>query len=247
MNRYFFIVGAQRSGTTYLYSMLDMHPEICMAKPLKPEPKYFLNNTFNENDYQSRYFKHADYETKIFGEKSTSYYENESVAKKISNSIPSSKIIFILANPIDRAISNYKFSYDNGLEKRDIIEVFCNRPYKEQHSFSTSVNPYNYLERGIYYKYLDYYYKYFDRKDIYIIIKENFTGNLKAIQSLYGFLGVNSQFTPKDLNRIINSSKQSIDSEKIAKVKDRLKDYYKEYNRILKDKYHLDIDIWQTD
>lgn len=246
MNRYFFIVGAQRSGTTYLYSMLDVHPEVCMAKPLKPEPKYFLNKTFNEKEYQDKYFKHAGSETKIFGEKSTSYYENESVAQKISKSLPSSKIVFILANPIDRAISNYKFSYDNGLEKRDIEEVFCNRPYKEQQNFSTSVNPYNYLERGVYYKYLDFYYKYFDKNSIYIIIKENFTGNLDAVQKLYSFLGVDEHFTPRDLNRIINSSKQNIDSEKIAKVKEKLKDYYKDYNQILKDKYRLDISSWQS-
>ena len=246
MNRYFFIVGAQRSGTTYLYSMLDGHPEICMAKPLKPEPKYFLNHPFNEKEYLDKYFRHADSKTKIFGEKSTSYYENESVAKKIYDSLPSSKIVFILANPIDRAISNYRFSYDNGLEKRDIEEVFCNRPYKEHQSFNTSVNPYNYLERGIYFKYLDYYYKYFDKNSIYIIIKEEFTGNLDAVQKLYSFLGVDERFTPRDLNRVINSSKQNIDSEKIAKVKEKLKDYYKNYNQILKDKYHLDISSWQS-
>src|SRR5699024_6997393 len=40
----FFIVGAQRSGTTWLYKMLDQHPEVAMAKPMRPEPKYFLRD-----------------------------------------------------------------------------------------------------------------------------------------------------------------------------------------------------------
>ena len=42
MTRHFFIAGAQRSGTTYLYRLLDEHPEIEMAKPERPEPKFFL-------------------------------------------------------------------------------------------------------------------------------------------------------------------------------------------------------------
>ena len=44
MTEHFFIIGAQRSGTTYLYHLLDEHPEICMARPLRPEPKFFLKN-----------------------------------------------------------------------------------------------------------------------------------------------------------------------------------------------------------
>ena len=34
-----FIVGAQRSGTTYLLDNLNQHPEICITSKIKPEPK----------------------------------------------------------------------------------------------------------------------------------------------------------------------------------------------------------------
>jgi hypothetical protein len=40
---HFVIPGAQRSGTTLLWRLLDQHPEIQMARPLRPEPKYFLD------------------------------------------------------------------------------------------------------------------------------------------------------------------------------------------------------------
>jgi hypothetical protein len=112
----FFIVGAQRSGTTYLYNILDEHPEICMAQPVKPEPKYFLNKKLldiNIDEYYKMYY-YENKKIKIYGEKSTSYYENEEVAKSIALTFPLTKIIFILANPVDRAISNYKFSVQNG-------------------------------------------------------------------------------------------------------------------------------------
>ena len=38
-----FIVGAQRSGSTYLYNLLDGHPEVSMIRPARPEPKFFLS------------------------------------------------------------------------------------------------------------------------------------------------------------------------------------------------------------
>ena len=38
----FIIGGAPRSGTTWLTAALDRHPDIWVAKPLRPEPKFFL-------------------------------------------------------------------------------------------------------------------------------------------------------------------------------------------------------------
>ena len=38
----FIIGGAPRSGTTWLYWLLDRHPAVHMARPLAPEPKFFL-------------------------------------------------------------------------------------------------------------------------------------------------------------------------------------------------------------
>jgi len=40
----FIIGGAPRAGTTWLYELLDRHPDVYMAKPLKPEPKFFLRD-----------------------------------------------------------------------------------------------------------------------------------------------------------------------------------------------------------
>ena len=76
-NEHFFIVGAQRSGTTFLYNMLDKCDTICMAKPVFPEPKYLLNRKYNCLNYKSyldTHFKHQKNE-KILGEKGTSYIE----------------------------------------------------------------------------------------------------------------------------------------------------------------------------
>ena len=108
---YFFIVGAQRSGTTYLYHMLDQCRQVSMAKPVKPEPKFFLDEIeqFDLNEYRNSYHSGCDSDVIAYGEKSTSYYESPIVANRIFRNIPEAKIIFVLRNPIQRAISNYFF------------------------------------------------------------------------------------------------------------------------------------------
>jgi hypothetical protein len=55
----FFIVGAQRSGTTYLWHALNHHPEICMASPVRPEPKFFMQEELwkkGKDYYERAYF-----------------------------------------------------------------------------------------------------------------------------------------------------------------------------------------------
>lgn len=242
----FFIVGAQRSGTTYLYTILDEHPEICMAKPVKPEPKYFLTNKYNEIEYYNNFYTHKTNTTKIFGEKSTSYYENKQIAQKIATAMPLAKIVFILADPVDRAISNYKFSFENGLETRSIEDVFINNVPIDTSAYSTSVNPFNYKQRGIYHKYLEYYYDYFPKENIKIIVKEDLIANLSVVQDLYNFLDVYNGHIPESLNSKINPSKSNINSHSLSLVQDKLANFYREYNQILKDKYMIDTSLWRA-
>ena len=43
-SRHLLVIGAQRSGTTYLHSMLEAHPDVAMAQPPRPEPKVFCSD-----------------------------------------------------------------------------------------------------------------------------------------------------------------------------------------------------------
>ena len=236
-------MGAQRSGTTYLYTILDEHPEICMAKPIKPEPKYFLQSEFDKIGYYDFYYKEASNVTKIYGEKSTSYYENEATARKISKYMPQAKIIFMLANPVNRAISNYKFSLENGLETRSIEDVFLNNTPINSPKKSTSTNPFDYRQRGVYYEFIDYYLKYFSKKNIKIIIKEEMVANIDGIQNLYRFLGVSDLFIPKNINRVVNSSKININVP--VSVLRTLNEYYKNPNQHLQKILNRKMPLWR--
>src|SRR3990167_9166165 len=70
----FLIAGAPRSGTGYVYHILDVHPDIYMAKPEKPEPKFFLvDEEYNKGIeyYLEKYFSNV-VGKKAIGEKARS-------------------------------------------------------------------------------------------------------------------------------------------------------------------------------
>ncbi len=247
MKDHFIIIGGQRSGTTYLYEILNEHPEVCMSYPVRPEPKYFLEkkvHDIDKNEYYRLFFKNCSKEAKVFGEKSTSYYEKNESPELIYSALPNTKILFILRNPVNRALSNYFFSRKNELETRSLEEVFLlKKPQPQINSKNLSVNPFNYLERGNYLKYIKNYELFFQKNQIRIIIFEEFINNLREIQNLYSFLGIDNNYSPLKISNKINAS----NNEEIAsdRVLQSLKSYYKIANSELVDYTGLNLNLWK--
>src|ERR1700688_1203151 len=94
----FIIGGAPRCATTWLYVLADRHPEIAMAKPMRPEPKFFLVDELYRQGiayYATRWF--ADLrDARLLGEKSANYLENPVAAERIHAALPQVKLIFLL-------------------------------------------------------------------------------------------------------------------------------------------------------
>ena len=114
----FIIGGAPRSGTTWLYAALDLHPNVHMAKPVTPEPKFFLVDELYEQgiySYCKRWFVQAPAGT-MAGEKSTNYLESPVAAQRIFAHLPQARLIFLLRDPVDRAFNNWLWSRHNGVE-----------------------------------------------------------------------------------------------------------------------------------
>ncbi len=203
----FFIIGAQRCGSTWLHSVLNEHPCIAMAKPVKPEPKFFLNPD-NSNIETDRYFQKHFSDTidiPIKGEKSTSYIEYPEIAHRIRSLFPSAKAVVILRNPIHRAISNYRFSLQNGIEYRTIFQAFNGNAPTPSTPDDISVSPFSYVERGEYIKYISPWSAIF-KHDLRVIILEEILSDINILYELYAWLGAEKTYTPTNFNKIINET-----------------------------------------
>lgn len=158
MTRHLVVAGAQRCGTTYLRTLLESHPDVAMATPPQPEPKVFLSDELTDRGvdfYHRTWFAHARGEG-LYGEKSTSYLEFPEAAHRARRMLGDPLVVAQFRDPVDRAISNWKFSTQHGLEQRPIEEAFARNldgPLPWDPSLS-SVSPFAYLERGRYVDYL---------------------------------------------------------------------------------------------
>lgn len=211
MTKHFFVVGAQRTGTTYLYHMLAEHPEIEMAAPLQPEPKFFhLDHLYERGlDYYYSTFFSGKPGAKRLGEKTTTYIESQKAAQRISECFPDAHIIILIRNPIERAISNYWYTFNNGLETLPMAEAF----YKEEERWQDydhehiSASPYAYLRRGCYLEYIEMYERFFPAGQITIIIHEQLFAQPEVIISdVYSTLGVAGDYLPSRRDEKINAA-----------------------------------------
>ncbi|QNN24879.1 sulfotransferase domain-containing protein [Planctomycetales bacterium ZRK34] len=99
------IIGAQKSGTTYLGRCLERHCEVFM---LPWENPYFVDPYYQENtiDSVTKCFDDAK-EGLVCVMKRPDYLSEAPVAARLANDIPDVKLIVILRNPVKRAISAY--------------------------------------------------------------------------------------------------------------------------------------------
>jgi hypothetical protein len=216
-----------------------------MAHPPIPEPKFFLQEGSENNvdNYIAKYFDNRS--AAIWGEKSASYIESREAASRIAKAFPDAYIVFILRNPVYRAISNYWYTVANKLEDQPITvlvdEKAQNRPFTE-----VSTSPYGYLNRGNYVNFLDMYSEYFQPDQFRILIQEQFVNNRSAVQTFYKSLGIADDFVPKTLANTINDVSYSAESTP-AEVLEFLNDRYIEPNRLLHERYGLETSLWQKE
>jgi hypothetical protein len=150
-----FLVGAQRCGTTSLATALERHPQVAFAQPRRPEPKFFLRPGAASavDTYLARYYPDVGPETRLRCEKSTSYLESDLACAQIAEAFPAAHILVVLRDPVDRAVSHYRFSRSEGIEVLSLEEALDpdaeSRPWDRE---AISVSPYRYLSRG---RYLD--------------------------------------------------------------------------------------------
>jgi len=246
---HFIIAGAQRSGTTFLHTLLEAHPEIEMAHPMWPEPKFFLREPWRDEDART------DYERAHFGrrpgalfqgEKSTSYIEFESVAARIARVLPEARIVFLLRNPVRRAISNYHFTKRHGLENRPMEEALC-RPELQEREFDRSrisVSPFRYLDRGRYADYLAAYARHLPKSQIKPLVFERLTASPEEYRELLEWLGADPE--PADVWSRTLPQRQTEGAEPVAAgVLEFLSDHFSVDNERLAREWGLDLSTWE--
>lgn len=195
----FIVIGAQKAGTTSLFHYLRAHPQIHI--PFVKEVCFFSRERgFNKG--KSWYLNQfADATPKqIVGEASPQYMMNPAVPARIHALFPDIKLIAVLRNPIDRAYSSYRMTVRLGAEKHSAQEALQRLPPP---NLDQPLTPLDYIGMGLYGKILEGYLKYFPLEQIRLVFTEELAVRPeKVLHDLYGFIGVDTGFTPGNIHHV---------------------------------------------
>lgn len=187
---HFLGLGAQKSGTSWVYSCLYEHPEICI--PIK-EIHFFSRPRFEKGlDWYESHFQKCD-SKKLCGEFSTSYLYSKEAPQRIFNLYPKAKLIAILRNPVERALSQYR----NSIKAGEITEETSFEEFVLQEE--------SVVGQGAYYEQLERYLTLFPKEQLLILIYEDSKKDPESfMKKIYEFLSVDTEFKASMLHTEVN-------------------------------------------
>ena len=191
----FMIVGTMKGGTTQLYHFLTLHPDIERAK--SKEIHYF---TLYYDKGEEWYLDHFPSKpNKLTGEASPTYFhcaETSTIPAMIKRMNDKMKIILIVRDPVERAISHYNhFCKINKYPDVMAIDVneFFNIPFREILTRSTGLGFYadQAVSFSLYYRNYLSYESIFGKDEILVISTQSLRDSpFETMKEVYNFVGV---------------------------------------------------------
>lgn len=215
----FLLIGAAKSGTTSIFQYLRQHPQIFMSKP--KEPGFFAYEG-QQVDFQGpgdeRYNAEVitDYSAyqKIFdaagpgqlrGEASVVHLYHPDAPGRIKAYLPNVKLIAILRNPADRALSAYIHMWRDGYERLSFAEALA---AEEDRIAANWQHLWHYRNEGYYARQLQRYFDLFAAEQFLIFRHEELLTDIdRVLHDIFEFLEVDASFRPDTSFRHNVSSK----------------------------------------
>ena len=150
MRPIFFIIGAQRSGSTSLAGLFETNGAFVLGT--EPPESRLLLHTKDPGGYLRQMADRvlAPSSDAVIVEKSTTYMERPEAARAASR-VQDAEAIAILRDPVWRAVSNYWFTRSQGIERLPIEAAFQSDSLNRQwDSARFSTSPFAYLQRSGY-------------------------------------------------------------------------------------------------
>ena len=228
-----------KGGTTTLFAYLDKHPQVLMSSG-------------KEIHYYDRYYKKGlgwylshfplsfcvPKGSKV-GEATPCYMFHPHTAKHIHGVNPQTKIILVLRDPIQRAISHYFHNKRKNKEELGMLEAFREeeariaRRYKtllrNENGTDWEVANHSYKARGVYHRQLRRFRKHFPGSQILLLstdcLAEDPKGTMKQV---YEFIGVDpARGTVESLKENVGTNRKPVPEE----VNAYLTEFFKPSNK----------------
>jgi hypothetical protein len=131
--------------------------------------------------------------------------DSPATAYRIAAALPKIKLVFILRDPVRRAVSHYLYSKQNLLEQLPFEQALVWERYRSARTPAPLqlARPWSYVARGFYADMLAPFFELFSREQIFITVLEELD-NAEVVR-LFRFLGVDSSVAI-EINRRVNAA-----------------------------------------
>ena len=184
----FLVIGGQKCGTTALYAYLRWHPRI--TGPAWKEVSYF-----DRHYGRGEAWYHGQFPSRprlrvtggrsgrlpLVGEASPSYVLHPNAPERVHALVPDVRLVVLLRDPVDRALSHYNHEVALGREPLSFEEALEREPERLQGElerlgdtsyFSHAWWDYTYLARGRYAEQLERWLAVFPREQLLVLASE---------------------------------------------------------------------------
>lgn len=178
------------------------HP--CIV-PASTKEIHFFDNFYDkglewyESNFGSMITNESDAAKKITGESSPYYIFHPLVPSRVKSLVPNVKLILLLRNPVDRAISHYYHEVSMGIETLSLDDAIRSEEKRMEGQYDIVMNGqysfnhqhFSYLSRGIYVDQIKRWLDTFPKERFKIIKSEDFFSTPSKIMSeISDFLGM---------------------------------------------------------
>ncbi|MCY7382712.1 MAG: tetratricopeptide repeat protein [Microcoleus sp. CAN_BIN18] len=228
----FIIIGSQRCGTTSLYTYLAQHPQI--LTPIKKEMDFFSWHFDRGIDWYLAHFPPMPVgEQFLTGEASPSYFDCREAPERLYSAFPEVKLVVLLRNPVDRAISQFYRLTELNWEVRSFDRAISDEIERlnQNPAYIIGEEPGNYLARGRYIEFIKNWLAFFPREQLLVLKSEDlYAGAAATVSQVLEFLDLPEYQLPEYQNANPGSYQPINES-----VRDCLSDYFKPYNQELEE------------
>ncbi len=200
----FINIGAQKCATTWWYNCACEHPQIFLGE--KNVIRYFEQPYYSQRDwkwYLSR-FEGAG-EGQVIGESRVEYVYNPETPELISKHLPGCKLVLILRDPVDRAVSAYLWNVRRGLLPDLPLAEGLRIAREGDHADRTDEMKELYeriIQMGFYDIQLARYLQRFDPEQMLLLLHDDIKRTpLECMRASFRFLEVDESFVPSGLTR----------------------------------------------
>lgn len=188
-------IGAMKSATSSLHAYMDLHPDVHMSWVKETD---FFKTDRRPPGGLAWYRAMLTGRGRVVGETSPNYTKHTifpGVPERMHAVLPDAKLLYIVRDPVARALSHYRHNRLHGREQLDVAQAFAD--VRDNHYVATS----RYAEQA------EHFLRVYPESALLVLDADRMRSDASGVmRDVFAFIGVDPAFSHPDFGRVHHDS-----------------------------------------